>query len=943
MKPPAASFWDRPVAIALVVVGTLLALGLFSLVRLDSTGEEAQSLVLVGVGLLSLWLFPEYRIAAMLISAAGSTRYYLWRLTDTLALEGIPRFNAEGRLQWALAEVPDTLISVALLLAEGYAFFVLMGGYFQTAVHRERSPVPIDIHDPALPTVDILVPCYTEGTEILRRTLIGALQIQYPNKKIFLLDDSRVEEEDHPGHPEEAERHRALRREREQLCRELGVTRICRDLHPHAKAGNLNYALRRTQGELVAFFDADHVPVSSFLQTTVGFFQDPTVALVQTPHHFYNADAFERNLYLEGRAPAEQMLFYHLIQKGNDFWNSAFFCGSCAVIRRKALESVGGIATETVTEDAHTSLKMHAKGWRSVYLDIPQAAGLATESFAAHLTQRSRWAIGMSQILRVDNPLFKRGLSLAQRMNYTLSASHFLFGIPRIIYLLAPVAYLLLGLNPLLCSLRDILVFAGPHLILSLMTASVTHRNTRHSFWPEVHQTALAAWTAVVTTAALFGFPFRFHVTPKGLHREHRSFDWRSSGPVLVFLALSVASLVICPYLILSRPEQLDTILIAETWNLYNLALLGAAVTVSLERPERRVTVRLAIQARGWVRAEERPDPPSTPGLPDAPPRIYSWVPFEEGEAFSDHGSEESPAATSSLPVRVEDLSEGGARLHFPTVTELPRRIWLTISTPDGLEVTLPATLRIRYPTREGMAVGVAFDALEPAAQRVVIAMMFTDPRRWLDTRFERDHVVESAARVITAPLVSFFFHRWAARRQQQLGTALVDPSSLGPSTSKIPLLVGPNRPGLGVAALGLSCLVGGMALQGGWVGQNPTLAGWTVRDGQQVASLSRKEELRAAYEGLRELRWQAWTATLPLSRGLPGTWEKHLWSIRFHLGLRADAPLPAEPLLYEITGRLFQIRQAMDAGASGQELRSSLAEVQEALDRVEGLLGEGG
>ena len=91
--------------------------------------------------------------------------------------------------------------------------------------------------------------------------------------------------------------------------------------------------------------------------------RNPRLAFVQTPHHFYSPDPFQRNLAAGTRVPAEGNLFYGLLQDCNDFWKAAFFCGSCAVIRRAALASIGGFATQTVTEDAHTALRMHRKGW----------------------------------------------------------------------------------------------------------------------------------------------------------------------------------------------------------------------------------------------------------------------------------------------------------------------------------------------------------------------------------------------------------------------------------------------------------------------------------------------------------------------------------------------------------------------------------------------------
>ncbi len=150
---------------------------------------------------------------------------------------------------------------------------------------------------------------------------------------------------------------------------------------------------------------------------------------MQTPHHFFSPDPFERNLGRFRKTPNEGTLFYGLVQDGNDMWDATFFCGSCAVIRRKPLDEIGGIAVEVVTEDAHTSLRLHRRGYTSAYMRIPQAAGLATESLSAHIGQRIRWARGMMQIFRLDNPLTGKGLKFAQRLCYVNAMFHFLSGI----------------------------------------------------------------------------------------------------------------------------------------------------------------------------------------------------------------------------------------------------------------------------------------------------------------------------------------------------------------------------------------------------------------------------------------------------------------------------------------------------------------------------------
>ena len=116
---------------------------------------------------------------------------------------------------------------------------------------------------------------------------------------------------------------------------EAGIGYKTRADNKHAKAGNINTALKTLNSPLVAIFDCDHVPTRSFLQMTVGWFlRDRKLAMLQTPHHFYSPDPFERNLQQFRVIPNEGELFYGIVQDGNDFWNASFFCGSCAVLRR---------------------------------------------------------------------------------------------------------------------------------------------------------------------------------------------------------------------------------------------------------------------------------------------------------------------------------------------------------------------------------------------------------------------------------------------------------------------------------------------------------------------------------------------------------------------------------------------------------------------------------
>lgn len=283
------------------------------------------------------------RLATMMLivlSLTVSCRYLWWRYTSTL--------------NW---DDPVSLtFGLLLIAAETYAWVVLVLGYFQTLWPLHRQPVSMPEDTRHWPTVDLLVPTYNEPMSVVKPTIYAALGIDWPKDKlnIFILDDGG-------------------REEFRQFAASVGVNYVARATHEHAKAGNINNALRTVcKSEFVTIFDCDHVPTRSFLQMTLGWFlKDKKLAMLQTPHHFFSPDPFERNLGRFRRTPNEGTLFYGLVQDGNDTWDATFFCGSCAVLRRTALDEIGGIAVETVTEDAHTSLRLHRRGHTSAYIRIP--------------------------------------------------------------------------------------------------------------------------------------------------------------------------------------------------------------------------------------------------------------------------------------------------------------------------------------------------------------------------------------------------------------------------------------------------------------------------------------------------------------------------------------------------------------------------------------------
>ena len=561
------------VALSILIFALACVLGVLLVIPLGWREQTIAGAILIG-GAIALSRTSRSRTVTMTLMAVSmyaTLRYGYWRAVQTW--EGV---TSAGHLhQW------DTVFVFLLLAAEFYAFATLGLGYFQTLRPLRRPPAPLTTPPDTWPTIDVFIPTYNEPLDVVRATVLGALALDYPADKfkVYVLDDGR-------------------RQEFREWAERVGAGYMTRDNNAHAKAGNINAALARTSGELVAIFDSDHVPTKSFLRMTVGWFlRDLKLGLVQTPHHFYSPDPFERNLGQFRKVPNEGALFHRLVQDGNDLWNASFFCGSCAVIRRDALDEIGGIAVETVTEDAHTALRMQCRGWNTAYINVPQAAGLATESLSAHIGQRIRWARGMVQILRLENPLFCRGLSWSQRLCYFNATTHFLFAVPRLIFLTVPLTYLLLGMVNIYGYSLAVFAYALPHLVLAHLTNARVQRGFRSAFWNEIYEAVLAPYILFPTLLALVSPRLgKFNVTAKGGIVERSYFDHRVALPFIVLLGLNVAGLVVAHQRFVSDPAHHDTVIMNAVWTVYNIVILSVGASVARERRQRRGEVRVDVR-----------------------------------------------------------------------------------------------------------------------------------------------------------------------------------------------------------------------------------------------------------------------------------------------------------------------------------------------------------
>ena len=663
------SLWQQA-----LIAGLLIMMGQFT-VRLeeqtrDNRTSEALHLFLIAISLLT------------------TGRYLYYRSRYTLNFD-----------HWL-----STIFCILLFSAELYAISTLLLTYFQTLRLKARRPLDLStIPTEEWPKVDIYIPTYNEDVEIVRKTVLGALETDYAwnKKQVYVLDDGRK-------YPER-------RVELQQMCEELGCQMLVRDNNDHAKAGNINTALKRTEGDLVLILDCDHIPARSILQETVGFFDNSQVSLVQTPHWFYNPDPFERNLMTEGRVPVGNELFYKVLQRGNDFWNAAFFCGSAAVIRRQHLLEVGGIATETVTEDCHTSLRLHSLGYETIYYDKIMVAGLAPEKFSAYVGQQVRWARGMAQILRLENPLLNRKLKLRlpQRICYFSATSHFFFGFPRLMYAIAPNLFLLFGISAVKGLGLETLFYALPHIALSMQTNHIPYKHVRFSFWNEIYEFAMSFQAGIVTILALINPKLgSFNVTDKGLTVTQRRFDLQTVRYLVILGVITGASLLTIPFWLILSPQDTQAVLVNALWCVFNLLLVTAACLVAFEQPQLRQAHRLPRQLTATIHSEGQ-----------------SWT----GQTIN--------------------VSESGAQVCIDEWPNIADQVQVELVGDYGARVFLEADVIRATATRKLQTLlSLQYVNLSRTQLDALVVVIYSDVKEWYSQhRIERDHPLRSLGFIITS------------------------------------------------------------------------------------------------------------------------------------------------------------------------------------------------
>ncbi|MGC3994489.1 MAG: glycosyltransferase [Propionicimonas sp.] len=460
----------------------------------------------------------------------------------------------------------------------------LFGDRLPTSADPARPDWPLALDGRPI-SVAVLITCYGEPLEVIRRTAIAARDL-WGQHTTWILDDGRSD---------------AVR----AMAAEVGVQYIRRLSSGGAKAGNVNHALSQVKTDYFAIFDADFVPRPEFLYQTIPFFIDTNVAFVQTPQSYGNMN----NLVSRG-AGYMQAVFYRFVQPGRNHFNAAFCVGTNVVFRRAAVDDVGGIYTDSKSEDVWTSLMLHERGWRTVYIPDVLATGDAPETIEDYTKQQLRWATGGFEILFTHNPFSPRHkLTMDQRLMYFVTATHYLTGVAPGILLLVPALEIFFDLRPVVLGTTFatwLLFYAGFYLMQIILAFY-----TLGSFRWEVLILATSSFPIYIQAFinAFSGKEQKWHVTG-GAARRTSAFNF-IRPQVYLFTFLLLTSVVA-----VWRDLDNQQLSLATAWNITNTVALGLFLVEAFKEGHRaRVAERAGTRAASPVPVAPTPAPALQGGL----------------------------------------------------------------------------------------------------------------------------------------------------------------------------------------------------------------------------------------------------------------------------------------------------------------------------------------
>jgi cellulose synthase (UDP-forming) len=493
-----------------------------------------------------------------------------------------------------------------------------------------------------LPSVDVFICTYNEGLDVVERTIVAALAIDYPKFTVWVLDDGKRD---------------WLR----DFCAAKGARYLRRPDNRHAKAGNINHALGVTHGDLLAVLDADFAPLRNFLYRTVGFFRDSTVGIVQTPQHFFNPDPMQLNLGLTRAWPDDQRLFFDVILPARDAWDVAWCCGSCSVQRRSAIAAVGGVPTDSITEDLLSTLVLLRRGYLTRYLNERLSMGLCPENLDGFFKQRERWCRGNLQTLFLKAGALGPGLSLRQRLLF-VPLDWVIHYVLRLMAIIVPIVFLWTGAEPFVIpSMLELLSYQLPVLLVML--------GVMRWFAPNGYMPILTAASSLfgsfrIVPAGLrtlfkpFGTPFK--VTPKGSGITFSFGDTTVLVSTFVLILLTVGGLIKNRIAPADVPDSHIVMIVAEVWALVNVVLLAVAALIALEKPRPRKEERFPLDVPAEYRLEGVGRPCRVVDI-----SVSGALLAEAGPAPIGAPIEVALPGMDALPARVVRVTEGGFAVCF--------------------------------------------------------------------------------------------------------------------------------------------------------------------------------------------------------------------------------------------------------------------------------------
>lgn len=466
-------------------------------------------------------------------------------------------------------------LGLLLLVSEGFGFFELVLTMYLLKDTSDTAIPKVETND--WPSIDILIACYNEPTELIQKSINACLYLNYKDKtkiNIVVCDDKR-------------------RDDLKELAFKMHVQYITRLTNQHAKAGNLNNALHFSYGDLILTLDADMIVHPDFLLKTVPFFVDnQKMGFVQTPHRFYNADTFQYNMFAEASIPNEQDFFHTTIQNGRSKMNAVIYAGSNTLISRKALKETGGFETGSITEDIATGIKLQSQGYQSVFVNEVLAVGLAPFNIKDLFTQRVRWALGTLQTFQQRKGHFK-ALNSQQKLMYSLSYIYWFNSFRRLIYMLIPTLFIFFSIPVVVTDMKQVLIFWLPTFVLNHYGFKYLSNGVRSPLLSHLYETIFAPILSYNLFKELIGFKqTTFKVTPKKHQTLNSNFNLRYFVPHLtMFSLLSIAFTLGMYYFYQSQYAFIYAINLF--WIAYNLYVLFLSLLFASERKVLRSNVRV--------------------------------------------------------------------------------------------------------------------------------------------------------------------------------------------------------------------------------------------------------------------------------------------------------------------------------------------------------------